>query len=121
MQTYIEKLWQNNNDKKLIKALKKAYPSTDVYLNNTSPFYAELILNKNVTDGRVVRIYRLYEYDCKTTNEFANLDYRSAIYFSDEKVRRTYITFMNNNFDDYKEKYLAKTNENALEDLGITT
>ena len=109
-----------NVQTKMDKALKKAYPNTDVYLNNTSPFYAELILNKEISDGRVVRIYRLYEYDCKTSNEFGNLDYRSAIYFSDEKVKRTYITFMNNNFEDYKEKYLVQTNKNALEDLGIS-
>lgn len=121
MVIYIEELWKNNNNKNLIKIIKKEYPNTDVHLNYISPFYSELILNKDVSDGRVVRIYRLYDYDCITPNEFANLDYRSAIYFSDEKIKRIYITFMNNNFKDYKDNYLKNISNKALEDLGETT
>lgn len=121
MVIYIEELWKDNNNKKLINAIKKAYPNTDVYLNYISPFYSELVLNKDVTDGRVVRIYRLYDYDCITPNEFANLDYRSAIYFSDEKIKRIYITFMNNNFEGYKDNYLNNVSNKALENLGETS
>ena len=119
MQTFIEKL--NKNNKKFVKVLKKIFSDHEIYFTYISPDCAQLALKKEFDNGVVARGYHLYEYDCKPANGFANLDNRSAKYFSDEKIKKIYIAFMIKNFKEYKLKYLQQTRYKELKNLGETT
>ena len=119
MKTYLEKLHSQKKEKKLISAFKQVFPNARIFFNYDNPFYDELILCKDINDGVVSRIYHLHDYDCIATNDCVNLNYRSAIEFSDKIVKKTYVSFMSANYKDYKNDYLKELNNKTNEELGI--
>lgn len=120
MNTFIQRLHLEKKERGLVKALKNAFPNADIQYLYQNNFYGELVLRKLEDESVVVRVYHLTNYDCELVNDFANLDYRSALEFSDKKVKKAYISYMNRTFSDYKQEYLKNTQKQALEDLGET-
>lgn len=119
MKTYLEKLYSQKKEKKFISALKQVFPNAAICLNFDNPFYDELILRKDSRNDAVYRIYHITDYDCKATNDFVNVDYRSAIEFSDAKVKEIYVSFMKANYKDYENDYLQQSENQTKEELCI--
>ncbi len=119
MKTYIEKLNKENKEKELARAFKNEFLNIKVQYTYENCFYGELILRREFEDDVVLRVYHLTDFTCNVVNA-ANLDYRSALEFSDSKVRKIYISFMNKTFPNYRDDYLNATCEQAKRDLGET-
>ena len=117
MRSYIDRLNRENNERKLVIAFENELPNVEVRYSFENYFLGELTLRKKVKDGFVERVYLLTDYGCDATNHSANLDGRSALEFSDIKVKKIYISFMSKTFPDYKENYSKKINSQALENL----
>ena len=120
MITYIERLNRKNRGYQLINTFENELINVEVQYTYENCFYGRLVLRKKLEDDVVVRVYHLTDFTCDPINDPANLDYRSALEFSDSKVRKIYITFMNRTFSDYKEAYLNETNFQARKNLGDT-
>ena len=118
MSTYIDRLSNEGKERKLIKAFENELLNVKVFYSRENPFCGKLTLRKEYNDGAVARVYHLTDYTCDLTNHSANFDERSIRAFSDEKVKRIYISFMNRTFSDYKQNYLNVTNAQARKDLG---
>ena len=118
MKTYLDRLSSEHHEKDLLRAFENELLNVEVFYECDNPFCGELILRKEVNSGVVVRIYNLTNYDCEPKNHYANLDDRSVQSFSDEKVKKIYITFMIRTFMDYKGNYLKETNSQEVKCIG---
>lgn len=110
LKPYIEKLKIENKEEKLVEAFQKYYPKTSVSYSYINSVISKLHFKKESSDGISWRIFKLTDYDCVLTDDFANLDDR-ADDINPEKVKSIYINFMNKNFSDYSDKMTEYLNE----------
>ena len=101
LKPYIEKLRLEGKEERLVQVFQSYYPELEVSYLYKNGVRAELIFRKESYDGVCWRIYSLSDFDCKVTDDFANVDIRSMAMCSDDIVKNIYVKFMENSFSDY--------------------
>lgn len=120
MKTYIQRLNDEHKERSLIRAFQNEFPNVEVQYIYQNNFYGELVLKIHEEDNVVERVYHLTDYTCDVINDMAKLNTGSACEFSDGRVKKIYVTFMNRNFSDYREDYFKNINKQVHKDLGKT-
>ena len=114
LKPYIEKLRLEGKEEKLVQTFQKHYPELTISYSYKNTAVSELRFRRQNHEGISWRIYKLTDYDCTLTNDFANLDYRSETICTDTIVKDIYIKFMSETFSDYKTN-LYKNQSSNLE------
>ena len=102
LKSYIERLHLEDKEKKLVEVFEKLYPNVKIFYTYKNSAIAELRFRKEFCNGIAWRIFKLTDFNCVLTQDFANFDYRSDSICLEEMVKDTYIKFMSQNFSDYK-------------------
>jgi hypothetical protein len=99
--TYIQKLNEQNRDKKLISTLQNKFPSAGIEYDFINPYEGKLTLAQVVNSKLVMAIFCIRDYECFRTIAPANFIRNTHTIFPTEKVSEIYFSFMNKEFPEY--------------------
>ena len=116
LKPYIEKLRLEGKEEELVQVFQANYPDLEISYLYINQVRAKLMFRKHSYSGVCWRIYSLSDFDCKLTDDYANVDERSEHMCSDSNVKNIYISFMEQTFSDYKNKRSEQQNLHSEKD-----
>ena len=111
---FIEKLKDENKYKDLCKAFDKAYDRVFDYEIQFKEDKAFFTINSKETQ-RIVATYILESFDLLSLSKENDAISERFYGVTAAKSRKTYLTFMKRNFEDYKEEFIINAQQEARE------
>lgn len=114
--TYIQKLNEENREKKLIFTLRKKFPNAGIEYDFINPYEGKLTLAQVVNSKLVMAVFCVRDYECFRNMELPNFTRSTHTVFPSDKILEIYLSFMSKEFPEYYDnRNQWKTEKESLE------